>query len=69
MITRAGEQYPALVLQAKSRLETVDLLATSIELPTDFEVTARNNQVLRRNIDPVNSTIDALTDIIDAGGE
>ena len=69
VITRAGEQYPALVLQAKSRLETVDLLATSIELPTDFEVTARNNQVLRRNIDPVNSTIDALTDIIDAGGE
>jgi hypothetical protein len=50
-------------------LETVDLLATSIELPTDIEVTARNNQVLRRDVDPINSTIDALTDIIDTGGE
>ena len=69
VITRAGDQYPALVLQAKSRLETVDQLSTSIELPTDFEVTARNNQVLRRDPDPVNSTLDALTDIIDAGGE
>jgi len=69
VISRVGDHYPALVLQAKSRLETVDLLATSIELPTDIEVTARNNQVLRRDADPINSTIDALTDIIDTGGE
>ncbi len=69
VISRVGDQYPALVAQAKARLETVDSLSSSIVLPTDVEVTARNNQVLRRDADPVNSTIDALSDIIDAGDE
>ena len=69
VVERIGDQYPALAAQAMSRIESVDSLATPIELPTDVEVTARNNQVLRRNPDPINTTLDALNDIIDAGGE
>ena len=68
-IVRIGDQYPILVAQAKRRLETLDPLSDAIALPSDVEVTARNNQVLRRNSDPVNTTIEALKDITDAGGE
>jgi hypothetical protein len=50
-------------------LETVDTLVDAIDLPSDVEVTARNNQVLRRNPDPVNTMIEALNNITDAGGE
>jgi hypothetical protein len=69
VIARVGDQYPILAVQARIRLETVDTLVDAIDLPSDVEVTARNNQVLRRNPDPVNTMIEALNNITDAGGE
>jgi len=69
VIARVGDQYPTLAVQARIRLETLDTLVDAIDLPSDVEVTARNNQVLRRNPDPVNTMIEALNNITDAGGE
>jgi hypothetical protein len=55
--------YPALATQALARANTIATLAGAVTLPTDAEVSARNNQVLTRDPTPVNSSIDVLTDI------
>jgi hypothetical protein len=55
--------YPALATQALARANTIATLAGAVTLPTDAEVSARNNQVLTRDPTPVNSNIDVLTDI------
>ncbi len=60
VITRAGDQYPALASQAQSRIVSLDSLAAAVDLPTEDEVTARNNQVLKRDPKSVDSDIDSL---------
>ncbi len=60
---RIENLYPALATQALARASNIDFLANEINLPTDADVSARNNQVLSRDPKPVNSTIDILTDI------
>jgi predicted negative regulator of RcsB-dependent stress response len=60
---RIENLYPALATQALARASTIDTLANEIILPTDADVSARNNQVLSRDPKPVNSTIDILTEI------
>jgi hypothetical protein len=67
IITRATNQYPALGTQAERRISTLDVLAEAITLPSDAEVTARNNQILQRDPAPINSTIDAITDLTETG--
>jgi hypothetical protein len=61
VITRSQITYPALAVQAQSRIDSLDVLAEEVVLPTDAEVTARNNQVLERDPTPINTSIDALT--------
>ncbi len=61
--TRIESLYPALATQALARANTIASLADAVNLPTDADVSARNNQVLSRNPKPVNSNIDVLTDI------
>ena len=67
--TRAERLYPGLSTQARFRLDTLDVLAEEIALPTDAEVTARNNQVEQRDPTPINTTIDELTDLTEPGNE
>lgn len=67
VIARSQSQYPALAQQAQRRIDTLDVLAEAIVLPTDAEVTARNNQVLQRDPAPINTSIDALTDLTETG--
>ncbi|MDE1038396.1 MAG: hypothetical protein OR996_06090 [Phycisphaerales bacterium] len=66
ILARASDVFPGLSTQAKYRIETLDTLTDAIVLPTDAEVTARNNQVEQRDPTPVNSTIDALKDLSDS---
>ena len=61
--TRIEYLYPALATQALARANTIAKLAEDRTLPTDADVSARNNQVLSRDPTPVNSSIDILTDI------
>lgn len=67
VITRAENQFPALGTQAMNRIRTLNYITEAVILPTDAEVTARNNQVLQRDPAPINSTIDALTDLTETG--
>jgi len=67
VISRASKQYPDLGAQAQSRMSTLDVLAEEISLPSDAEVTARNNQILQRDPAPINSTIDVVTDLTATG--
>ena len=67
VISRSKSQFPALGTQAKSRINTLEFLTQAIALPTDAEVTARNNQVLQRDPAPINSTIEAITDLTEPG--
>jgi len=60
VITRAGNQYPALASQAQSRIDSLDTLSASVSLPTEEEVTARNNQALKRDPKSIDSDIDSL---------
>jgi hypothetical protein len=55
--------YPALATQALARANSIATLADAVTLPTDAEVSARNNQVLTRDPTPINSSVDVLTDI------
>lgn len=67
VISRSNSQFPALGTQAKSRINTLDFLTEAVVLPTDAEVTARNNQALQRDPAPINSTIEAITDLTELG--
>ena len=67
VITRSQNTYPALATQAQSRMNSLDVLAEAVILPTDAEVTARNNQILQRDPAPINTSIDALTDPTETG--
>ena len=67
VITRSKNFFPALATQAQSRIDTLELLVEEVVLPTDAEVTARNNQALQRDPMPINLTIDALTDLPESG--
>ena len=60
IILRSGDQYPALAKQAQLRIDTLGALASAISLPTEEEVSARNNQVLRRDTKAVDSDINSL---------
>jgi|TARA_B100000959_G_scaffold282388_1_gene348662 hypothetical protein len=60
---RIDSLYPALATQALVRANTIESLTETVTLPTDADVSARNNQVLSRDPKPVNSSIDILTDI------
>lgn len=60
IIVRSGDQYPALAKQAQLRIDTLGALASAISLPTEKEVSARNNQVLRRDTKAVDSDINSL---------
>ncbi|MDP6541919.1 MAG: hypothetical protein QF444_00570 [Phycisphaerales bacterium] len=60
VITRAGDQFPALASQAQRRIDSLESLSSSITLPTEEEVTASNNQVLKRDPKVVDSDINAL---------
>ena len=60
IIVRSGDQYPALAKQAQLRIDTLGALASAISLPTEKEVSARNNQVLRRDTKAVDSDIKSL---------
>jgi hypothetical protein len=60
IITRAGAQYPALATQAQSRIDSLESLSASIELPSEAEITARTNQVLKRDPKLIDSDIDSL---------
>ena len=60
VITRVGEQYPALATQAQSRIDTLETLAASVTLPSEEEVTARNNQEQKRDPKSIDSDIDSL---------
>jgi len=60
IIVRSGDQYPALAKQAQLRIDTLGALASAISLPTEEEVSARNNQVLRRDTKAVDSDINSL---------
>lgn len=59
-IARAGNQYPALASQAQIRIDTLASLASAVSLPTELEVTARNNQVLKRDPKAVDTDIDSI---------
>mgnify|MGYP001214108007 FL=1 len=67
ILTRADNLFPGLSSQAEFRMKTIAVLANEVVLPTDAEVTARNNQVEQRDPTPVNSSIDALTDLTEPG--
>ena len=69
IIPIANKEYPSLASQAQYRIDTLAELAEEISLPTDAEVTARNNQVEQRDPTPVNNSIDSLSDITDSGTE
>ena len=60
IIVRSGDQYPALAKQAQLRIDTLGALASAISLPTEKEVSARNNQILRRDTKAVDSDINSL---------
>ena len=60
VIVRSGDQFPALAKQAQLRIDTLGALASAISLPTEEEVSARNNQVLRRDTKAVDSDINSL---------
>jgi hypothetical protein len=60
VIARLGDQYPSLASQAQARIATLDSLIAPIALPTEEEVTARNNQVLKRDPKSIDSDIDSL---------
>lgn len=60
IIVRSGDQYPALAKQAQLRIDTLGALASAISLPTEKEISARNNQVLRRDTKAVDSDINSL---------
>jgi hypothetical protein len=60
IITRAGAQYPALAAQAQSRIDSLESLSASIELPSEAEIAARTNQVLKRDPKSIDSDIDSL---------
>jgi hypothetical protein len=68
IISRISNQYPALADQARSRIDTLPPLANTINLPSDLDVSARNNQVLQRDSAPINSTVGSLTDITESDG-
>jgi hypothetical protein len=67
VISRSKSFFPALATQAQSRIDTLDQLTEKIVLPTDAEVTARNNQSLQRDPTPINSTIEGLSDLSESG--
>lgn len=67
VISRSKNSFPALAAQAQSRIDTLDVLVEKVVLPTDAEVTARNNQTLQRDPTPINMTIDGLTDLSESG--
>lgn len=69
VITRANTQYPSLATQAQKRIDSLSDIAVTIFLPTDAEVTARNNQILKRDSKPLDATIDSLTDLTDSNSE
>jgi len=60
VITRAGNQYPGLASQAQSRIDSLDTLSALVALPTDEDVTARNNQVLKRDPKSIDRDLDSL---------
>ncbi len=60
VITRASGQYPALASQAQSRIDSLESLSASVTLPTEEEVIAINNQVLKRDPKVVDSDINSL---------
>ena len=60
IIVRAGDQYPALATQAQLRIDSLGGLASAISLPTEAEVTARNNQVLKRDTKTLDGDINSL---------
>jgi hypothetical protein len=67
VISRAGKQYPALASQAQTRIDSLESLTEEVILPTDAEVTARNNQSEQRESAPINPSIDELTDLTETG--
>lgn len=67
VIVRSQSQYPSLASQAQKRIDSLDILAEAVVLPTDAEVTARNNQILQRDPAPINTSIDALSNLIEPG--
>ena len=67
VISRAASQYPNLATQAESRIQSLDSITEMIVLPSDAEVTARNNQVLQRDPAPINSAIDSITNLSESG--
>ncbi len=60
VIVRVGDQYPALATQAKTRIESLDVLSKAVLLPTEKEVTARNSQILKRDQKTVDNDINAI---------
>ena len=60
IIVRSADQYPSLAKQAQLRIDTLGALASAISLPTEKEISARNNQVLRRDTKAVDSDINSL---------
>ena len=67
VIARVETEYPSLANQAKKRIETLAPLAIAMQLPTDAEVTARNNQVMQRYPIYPNAAIAELIDLTDSG--
>ncbi len=68
IIARISNLYPALADQARSRIDTLPPLVNVITLPSDLDVTARNNQVLQRDPTAINTTVQSLTDITESDG-
>lgn len=67
VVTRSGQQYPALASQAQTRIDSLESLTEAVILPTDAEVAAWNKLSEERESAPINPSIDELTDLSETG--